>query len=121
MVTQQQLLGMRGSWVQFTTPWGQHRGIVERITGGGVLVRVPKQYAPASFAHADQSDEAKVDLALQQVGWGAPGYGYGPYGYGGPGLGYGYGPGRPGYGPYGRPPGYGWWAGAWLWWWLAFA
>ena len=90
-------------WVRFQTPWGVHRGIVSDVNGRAVLVRVPRQYAPASLVSSSQaigkSDEEKLDLAL--AGWGGPRYGA----YGG----------RWGY------PGYGAWYGGWWWWWLAFA
>jgi hypothetical protein len=103
-----------GQWVQFQTPWGRHRGVIEAVNPRGVLIRVPRQYVPARLAnHAqspDQSDEQKLDMALTQWGYGG-GWGGGP-GYGGaPAWNGGYG--RPGYG--------GWWWGGWWWWWLAFA
>jgi len=108
-----------GHWVQFQTQWGHHRGIVEQVQNHGVLMRVPREYAPAGLANftgsASQSDEARLDLALAQWGYGAPGYGYG-YGGGAPGYGYGYARRPGGYGGYG-----GWWAGGWWLWWLAFA
>ncbi|MCL6452127.1 MAG: hypothetical protein K6T78_00695 [Alicyclobacillus sp.] len=92
-----------GQWVQFGTPWGTHRGIVEQVTPRAVLVRVPRRYAPAGLVSSERqgtTDEEKLDLALAYGGY--PGYGYG---YGG----------RWGY------PGYGAWWGGWWWWWLAFA
>ena len=92
-----------GGWVQFQTPWGMHRGVVERVTHQGVLMRVPRQYAPVSLASAPQSDEDKLGAALAQWGYGRGAPGYGAYG-----------------GGWGRP-GYGWWGGGWLWWWLAFS
>lgn len=91
-----------GNWVQFRTQWGAHRGIVEQVNPRAVLVRVPRQYAPAGLAtgvQSGQTDEEKLDLVLA--------YGYGRYG-----AGYGR---RWGY------PGYGAWGGGWWWWWLAFA
>lgn len=99
-----------GKWVQFRTPWGSHRGIVTDVNNRAVLIRVPRQYVPASLVSDSQSvekdDEKKLDLALAQWGggWGGYGPGYGPYG----GRGWGY-------------PGYGAWYGGWWWWWLAFA
>ena len=103
-----------GQWVRFQTPWGMHQGIVTDINNRGVLMRVPRRYAPTGLASADKvigvDDEQKLDLALAQ--WGYRGYGYGPYGGG-------YGA-RAGYGGWGYP-GYGGWYGGWWWWWLAFA
>ena len=100
MCTMGQCQGHLGQWVQFETPWGQHHGVVEQVTAGGVLMRVPRQYAPVGIASlpsfSGQTDEQKLDVVLAQ-------WGYGP-GYGAPGYGY-----------------RAWWAGAWLFWWLAFA
>lgn len=107
-----------GKWIRFSTPWGQHRGVVTDVNRQAVLVRVPRQYAPTGLASAEKSADAedvnKIDAALAAWGYG-PGYGAG-YGYGGPGYGGGYGYG----GGWGRP-GYGAWYGGWWWWWLAFA
>ena len=96
-----------GRWVQFQTPWGSHRGIIHEVNSRGVLMKVPRQYAPVTLIKHEGagavSDEEKLDLALAWGGY-PNGGGYG-YGYGG----------RPGY------PGYGYWGGGWWWWWLAFA
>ncbi|KPV44837.1 hypothetical protein [Alicyclobacillus ferrooxydans] len=101
-----------GQWVRFQTPWGMHQGIVTDINNRGVLMLVPRRYAPTRLASADKvigvDDEQKLDLALAQWGY----RGYGPYGGG-------YGA-RAGYGGWGYP-GYGGWYGGWWWWWLAFA
>lgn len=93
-----------GEWVSFRTQWGSHRGIVEQVNHRGVLVRVPRQYVPATLINGTDNDKLDVGLAR----WGGA---YGPYGaYGG------YGGGKTwGY------PGYGAWYGGWWWWWLAFA
>jgi hypothetical protein len=107
MCTQGQCMNYMGNWVQFRTPWGSHRGIISEVNNRGVLVRVPRRYAPVSLAyHAleNESDEKKLDVALAGIGYG----GY-PGAYGGR-----YG-GRWGY------PGAGAWYGGWWWWWLAFA
>ncbi|QQE78245.1 hypothetical protein [Alicyclobacillus sp. SO9] len=98
-----------GQWVQFRTQWGLHRGIVTDVNNRGVLMRVPRGYAPAGLATHQQSngsDEEKLDLALTYGGYGRGGYGYPGY--------------RAGYGRWGYP-GYGGWYGGWWWWWLAFA
>ncbi|OPG16099.1 hypothetical protein [Ferroacidibacillus organovorans] len=96
-----------GQWVQFSTPWGAHHGIVRQVTQQGVLMSVPRTYAPQGLVNgmnfSGKSDEERLDLALAA-------YGYGP------GMG-----GRPGYGGGYGAPGYGWWGGGWWWWWLAFA
>jgi hypothetical protein len=96
-----------GQWVQFRTPYGYHRGVVERVAPQGVLMRVPRAYAPTSLASAiglgEQTDEQRLDLALAQWGYGAPANG--APGYAAPGYGY----------------ANGWWAAGWWWWWIAFA
>jgi len=115
MCTMDQCQNNVGNWVQFRTPWGAHRGMIQSVNSRGVLMKVPGQYAPVGLATyqgaTNASDEEKLDIALA----------YGGYpGYGAPG---GYGP-RPGYPGYGvRPgyPGHGYWARGWWWWWLAFA
>ncbi len=88
-----------GHWVQFRTPWGVHRGIVEAVTPQAVLVRMPRQYAPVGLANftGNEGQRAEGDLVLAQY-WGYPGRGY----------------------PYAYPGAWWWWAG-WFWWWLAFA
>ena len=99
-----------GNWVQFRTPWGMHQGIISAVNPRAVLVRVPRQYAPALASHQGAepslSDEQRLDLAL--TGGGFPGYrrGFAGPGYAGRGWGY---------------PGWGAWAGGWWLWWLAFA
>lgn len=118
MCTRGQCQKNLGNWVQFETPWGRHRGVVERVSDHGVLMRVPRQYAPTGLAThrvlSAKTEEQKLDLALAQWGYGggwssggAPGYGayggtYGNRGYANGGYG-------------------GWWGGGWWWWWLAFA
>ncbi|GMA55726.1 hypothetical protein C7445_102294 [Alicyclobacillus sacchari] len=98
MCTRAQCERAVGQWVRFQTPWGTHRGVVEQVTGNGVLVRVPRSYAPVGLASG--SDEDRLDVTLAQWGYGYP-YArpYGRWGY----------------------PGYGYWYGGWWWWWLAFA
>lgn len=82
--------------------------MVERVTDRGVLMRVPRQYAPTGLAShralTGNTDEQQLDLALAQWGYG---------GWGGAGA--------PGYGAYGNRGYGGWWGGGWWWWWLAFA
>ncbi|GMA60855.1 hypothetical protein NZD89_14595 [Alicyclobacillus fastidiosus] len=110
MCTQRECEQAVGHWVSFRTRWGAHRGIIEKVTPRGVLVRVPSDYAPAQLIHA--TDEDKLDVALTRYGYGIRHTGYWGGGYG-PGAGY-----------YGRRwgyPGYGAWAGGWWLWWLAFA
>ena len=97
-----------GGWVQFHTPWGYHRGVIEQVGPTSALVRIPRQYAPTTLIHHEtgETDEQKLDIALAAWGYG-PGPAYGP---------------RPG--GWGRDyyrPGYGWWVGGWWWWWIAFA
>lgn len=101
-----------GRWINFSTPWGQHRGVITDVNQRAVLVRVPRQYAPLGLASAEQTADGEDAKRLDAV---LAAWGYGGYGYGGPGYGgYGYG------GGWGRP-GYGAWYGGWWWWWLAFA
>ncbi len=115
MCTMSQCQQARGGWVQFQTQWGVHRGIVEEVGNKGVLMRVPRQYAPQGLA-GDQrlhgTDRDRLDMALAQWGYGPPGVV----------------PGAPGYRPWGGVPGYGvgrgyagWWGGGWWFWWLGFA
>ncbi|MFB5189391.1 hypothetical protein [Alicyclobacillus fastidiosus] len=111
MCTQRECEQAVGQWVSFRTKWGAHRGIVERVTPRGVLVRVPSDYAPAQLIHA--TDEDKLNVALTRFGYGVHNAGY--WGGYGPGAGYYGGRGRWGY------PGYGAWAGGWWLWWLALA
>lgn len=120
-----------GQWVQFRTKYGNHVGLVERITKDSVIVLSPRQHIPTQLASADLSldEHERLDLAL--AWWGGFGRGGYPGGYGGgaPGVG-GYGRGYSGYagrGGYGGWGGYGWgrWAvsfliiyalwGLWLW------
>ncbi|MCL6631319.1 MAG: hypothetical protein K6T63_01690 [Alicyclobacillus herbarius] len=106
MCTRCQVEKHLGGWVEFRTPWGYHRGIVEQVTPNAVLMRVPRRYAPAGIATVSNLDVShraspseKLDIALAQWAYGRP-YAYGArWGY-------------PGWGA--------WWAG-WWWWWLAFA
>ncbi|ATY84925.1 hypothetical protein CVV65_08315 [Kyrpidia spormannii] len=98
-----------GRWMDFRTPWGRHRGIIRRVSPHGVLVSVPRHYAPR-FAFAQAWASAPVSggdvkqlhqirhalarpvdtyLNAEPVGWVAPGYG--------------------------------WWYGGWWWWWIAWA
>ncbi|MBX6395916.1 MAG: hypothetical protein IRY98_09435, partial [Alicyclobacillaceae bacterium] len=84
-----------GHWMEFRTPWGVHRGIIRRVTPHGILVSVPRPYAPR-FAYAAARASApvqgnsvkqlhRVRHALAQpvtkyldpelVYWGAPGWG----------------------------------------------
>ncbi|WP_026960943.1 hypothetical protein [Alicyclobacillus herbarius] len=70
-----------GQWVQFQTPYGVHRGIVERVTPRHAIVLSPRRYIPAQFATETlpAEDVKRIDAVL------AAGYGpYGPYagGYG---------------------------------------
>lgn len=103
MCTMNQCQSALGQWVQFRSPWGMHRGIIQEVSPTGALIRMPRQYAPMTMisdARHPQTDADKLDVALAQ-------WGYGPY------------PG-PRYGPrYG--PGYNRWAGGWFVWWFAFA
>ncbi|MCL6444426.1 MAG: hypothetical protein K6T83_13405, partial [Alicyclobacillus sp.] len=75
-----------GGWVQFRTPWGYHRGVIESVNDRAVLMRVPRQYAPVGLvsrsAGSEQlSDQERLDLTLAQ--WGYPGYaGWGYPGWG---------------------------------------
>ncbi|WDL99390.1 hypothetical protein JC200_08250 [Alicyclobacillus sp. ALC3] len=120
MCTRQDCQQYVGRMVQFRTQWGNHVGVIERVTDDTAVVLSPRQQIPTNLASAEVSeDEAqRLDLALARWGGmgagyaGAPGYGGGP-GYGGA-PGYGAGPGY-GYPAYGW--GFGWarWAVAFLW------
>ncbi|WP_245632860.1 hypothetical protein [Alicyclobacillus kakegawensis] len=70
-----------GQWVQFSTPYGVHRGILERVTQRHAIVLSPRQYIPAQFATESlkADEEKRIDAVLAS--------GYGPYG-GGYGWGY---------------------------------
>ncbi|WP_258109613.1 hypothetical protein [Alicyclobacillus sp. SP_1] len=114
MCTYGQCYQSLGKWVQFQTKWGVHRGIVQQVTPQGVLMRVPRQYAPSGLASyaadATDAESERLDAALV-----AYGYGPGPV-YAGNGA----------YRPYGNGrawgyPGYGAYYAGWWWWWLAFA
>lgn len=95
--------GCQGRWVQFETPWGIHRGIVERVEHDRVLIRVPRRYAPtlaSAIINPDLDKDKRLALALAKWGYGYPAGGY----------------------RFAKPIyGAGWWAAGWLWWWLAFA
>lgn len=91
----------KGGWVQFQTPWGMHQGIVERVSGQGMLVRVPRQFAPAlASLHIESNPNTGSQLDIAHAGWGYPGKGFAGKGF---------------------YPGGGWWAGSWWVWWVAFA
>ncbi|MDI3327261.1 MAG: hypothetical protein QJR06_01785 [Alicyclobacillaceae bacterium] len=98
-----------GHWMEFRTPWGVHRGIIRRVTPDGILVSVPRRYAPrfafsATWAatplqggdvqqlqrvrHA-LARPVREHLGVELVQWAAPGWG--------------------------------WWHGGWWWWWIAWA
>lgn len=102
-----------GRWMEFRTPWGKTRGIVEEVNHRAVLVRIPKEHVPIQLlSQSHGADEARLDATLAEYGYPA-----GP-GYGGqtPGSGGNCAPnGRWGY------PGYYGWYGSWFLWWLAFA
>ncbi|QQE77180.1 hypothetical protein [Alicyclobacillus sp. SO9] len=74
-----------GKWVQLRTPYGVHRGVIERVTATKAIIKSPKQYIPVDLA-LDDADERKLDVALAWGGYGRGGYpggGYGgAYGYG---------------------------------------
>ncbi|WP_206830332.1 hypothetical protein [Alicyclobacillus fructus] len=83
-----------GRWVTFRTPYGQHQGLIERVTDDGrVVVLSPPSHAVPSLILTD-GDAKGVDPVLAYGGFGprpmgAPGYGMPPYGVPGPGYGYG--------------------------------
>ncbi|MDI3256314.1 MAG: hypothetical protein QJR01_01060 [Kyrpidia sp.] len=101
--------GRVGHWMEFRTPWGVHRGVIRRVTPDGLLVSVPRRFAPR-FALAQSWAGAPVQggdirqlrevrhalakpldayLKPELVQWAAPGWG--------------------------------WWSGGWWWWWIAWA
>jgi hypothetical protein len=97
-----------GRWVQLRTPWGQHRGIIERVTENSAIILSPRQFAPVHLAtDVTQEEMQRLDVvhAWGGFGGGYPGGGYPRRGYGGgyPARGYG-------------APGFGWtrWAVAFL-------
>lgn len=85
-----------GQYVRFTTPYGYHEGVIERVTNRQAIVLSPRRFIPAQLAadsrDADQAE--RLDLALCWGGYGrypAYGGGYGRAGYGYGGWGYGWG------------------------------
>jgi hypothetical protein len=81
-----------GKWVQFRTPYGVHRGVIERVTATKAIIKSPKQYIPVDLALDDDDDDRRLDVALAWGGYGRGGYPGAGYGRGyGRGYGYGYG------------------------------
>lgn len=105
MCTRAQCQQHVGRWIQFRTPYGQHVGMVERVTADQAIVLSPRHLVPQHLASpVSQSDEDKLDLALAFWGGGYPSAGAGPR------TGYGYGAGR----------GIGGYAGGWQRWAVSF-
>ncbi|GMA49643.1 hypothetical protein GCM10025857_10000 [Alicyclobacillus contaminans] len=50
----------RGQWIEFKTPWGKHRGIVESVQRDRVLVKMPKQYATRGLLNYLRGSETDV-------------------------------------------------------------
>ncbi|AEJ42738.1 hypothetical protein [Alicyclobacillus acidocaldarius] len=94
MCTKAECERLVGRWVTFRTPYGQHHGLIERVTEDGrVIVLSPRSQAVPSLVLTD-GDAAGVDPVLAYGGFGpgpmgGPGYGAPPYGVPGPGYGYG--------------------------------
>ncbi|GMA56054.1 hypothetical protein C7445_105119 [Alicyclobacillus sacchari] len=85
-----------GQYVRFTTPYGYHEGIIERVTKDQAIILSPRKYIPPQLASETlDSDELKrLDVALAWGGYGAggyPAYGRGGYGAGYGGWGWGWG------------------------------
>lgn len=99
MCTRQDCQQYVGRMVQFRTQWGNHVGVIERVTNDTAVVLSPRQQIPTHLASAEVSENEaqRLDLALARWGGmgagyaGAPGYGAGPgYGYGAYGWGFGW-------------------------------
>ncbi|WP_029422873.1 hypothetical protein [Alicyclobacillus macrosporangiidus] len=90
MVSRAQCQQYVGQWVRFHTRYGQHVGLVERVTPDALIVVSPARCVPKHVpSMAVGTDEQKLDLALAWWGGYGPGVGgaYGPYGgwgWGGP-------------------------------------
>lgn len=87
-----------GQWIRFRTPYGVHKGVVERVTADSAIILSPRQYVPVQLASSDIGEDElqKLDIGLATYGRGFvtagyPGYGgghAGPRGYGGWGYGW---------------------------------
>lgn len=102
-VIRRRLAQSHGRWIEFQTPLGWHRGVVEQVGSDAALVRVPRQYAPVRMV-SGTIDELDVQLLSdgenRSFVHAYYGNGYGNrYGYG-----------------YGN----GWWGNGWWWWWIPF-
>lgn len=107
MCTKAQCEPYIGKWIEFRTPWGWHRGVIERVTNNTAVIVSPSRYVPAQFAIADAALTPQRDVALAWGMGGAPGT---------PGAGYGGYPGGVGGYPGG---GFGWYGG-WTRWAVSF-
>lgn len=96
-----------GRYVRFSTPYGYHEGVIERVTRDQAIVMSPRKFIPVQMASesVDADEVKRLDIALA---WGGHGGGYGGYGRGVAGA--------YGRGGYGGGWGYGWgrWAVSWL-------
>lgn len=84
-VTKAECLRYVGQWVRFRTPYGWHRGVIERVTDSHLIVLSPRREVPLQFASAatpvTAAEQRRLDVALAQwygppgLGWGMPGVG----------------------------------------------
>ncbi|MCL6592727.1 MAG: hypothetical protein K6T31_02005 [Alicyclobacillus sp.] len=67
-----------GQWVRFRTPYGEHMGLLERVTPRAAIVLSPRQYVPAQWAQAPSLPDGEAARLDAVLAWGAPGaFGYG--------------------------------------------
>lgn len=93
-----------GQWIRFRTKYGNHVGLVERVTNDSAIMISPRNQIPVNFAGDEVSNNELERLDLALAWWGGGGLGRGGYPGGG------YGRGVPGAGAYrgGGYGGYGW-------------
>lgn len=73
-----------GKTVRFRTPYGVHKGIVERVTDNEVILLSPKTQIPKALSHTVLDSRVGAgDIALAYGGapGGAWGGGYAPWGF----------------------------------------
>ena len=52
-----------GKWISFQTPFGDYRGIVEKVRGDAVLIKLPAEYSNSELVHYVESENLQVELA----------------------------------------------------------